>query len=518
MESESESDGLDFPGPTSNHALFRFLSGIFAQQAQQMSLPQLSGSGGAQQNLRVERQPPSPESMRDELQREQRERPDKGGLYDLPNQASLNTLLNQFFATIGAVLPIVNRPTLPSANAKPLSRSARALLNVSCAHATATTMSGQAEIFYRRALELLDERTMRGSTLELVQSLLLICLFQQNHQRSIASWTYHAMTVRAAYQLGIHAPATYYNHGPQEGEVRKRLWYAIINQDRYLNISLGRPCLIPNQYICLEKLNQTPPGAGYGRESADNVKYFASSTALYSIQGLAIDQLYDHNIEPTVESPFIDKISNSSRLLVELEKWRDEISPAFGSLPIVDHDAWSSTVYESNRYRVLLTLQYYSTRLVLNAPILTSFLKARATKQTNAEVHALAKSAIPAIENDFSAAASFEKLIRGISTTAPRFLDLNGAWFTCNFHMFTINLHLFGVLLACQHQDAMPYVQSVTATEVREALGHGIKTLHAVERTSHMSRKARHCLQSFLQVYDSLSKPRLVLLNIQMLT
>lgn len=103
-----------------------------------------------------------------------------------------------------------------------------------------------------------------------VQALLLICVFQQNHQRSVASWTYHAIAVKAAYQLGLQSPSSYQDLHIPEKEVRKRLWYGIINQDRYssfswepfillltayrcLSISLGRPCLIAPEHIRIEK-------------------------------------------------------------------------------------------------------------------------------------------------------------------------------------------------------------------------------------------------------------------------
>ena len=42
----------------------------------------------------------------------------------------------------------------------------------------------------------------------------------------------HAVAVKAAYQLGLHSPVTYEDHGLQDSELRRRLWYAVINQDK----------------------------------------------------------------------------------------------------------------------------------------------------------------------------------------------------------------------------------------------------------------------------------------------
>jgi hypothetical protein len=80
----------------------------------------------------------------------------------------------------------------------------------------------------------------------------LLCCFQQNTQRSIASWTYHAITVKAAIQLGLHAPAFYNEHGTQKNELLKRVWFAVINQDSLLSTAMGRPCLIPSEHVQID--------------------------------------------------------------------------------------------------------------------------------------------------------------------------------------------------------------------------------------------------------------------------
>lgn len=108
----------------------------------------------------------------------------------------------------------------------------RALLNLICAHASSPQQNGDPESFYRRALALLDDRTLRGSNVEVIEALLLLSAFQQNNQRAVASWTYHALAVKAAYQLGLHSSSPFDEVGIEQMELRKRLWYAVINQDR----------------------------------------------------------------------------------------------------------------------------------------------------------------------------------------------------------------------------------------------------------------------------------------------
>lgn len=53
----------------------------------------------------------------------------------------------------------------------------------------------------------------------------------------------------------------------------------------------------------------------------------------------------------------------------------------------------------------------------------------------------------------------------------------------------------------------MPLQQVIDSSEVRNALELGLRTLEMVERSSLMSRKGRHCLRRFLQVFDTLGTP-----------
>ena len=78
----------------------------------------------------------------------------------------------------------------------------------------------------------------------IVQAILLLCSFQQNTQRSIASWTYHAIAVKAAFQMGLHASSLYDVGVSHRCEILKRVWLGVIIQDIALSMAFGRPRLI----------------------------------------------------------------------------------------------------------------------------------------------------------------------------------------------------------------------------------------------------------------------------------
>lgn len=66
-----------------------------------------------------------------------------------------------------------------------------------------------------------------------VQVLLLVASYQQQHQMPVSSWTYHALAVKAAFELGLHCPFSYKELSPSDAALSIRSWYSLIIQDRY---------------------------------------------------------------------------------------------------------------------------------------------------------------------------------------------------------------------------------------------------------------------------------------------
>jgi hypothetical protein len=116
--------------------------------------------------------PPSSSSARHE--EASRVTPHAVDIYTLPNRQNVTLLINQFSSTVGIVLPIANLSNLlyeydrgARENNKQLPRSVRALLNIVCAYACYTIGGAETEEYYYRAVALLDEQTLRGSSLAL---------------------------------------------------------------------------------------------------------------------------------------------------------------------------------------------------------------------------------------------------------------------------------------------------------------------------------------------------------------
>lgn len=218
-------------GPTSNHAVFRSLSGVFARMTSLRNCTSrfdhsVYGSDGDHETNNL--------ASEDQTTQRQNEG-DKVDPFSLPNNKDLMDLINRFSENIGMVFPFIVTSSLIEGGNQKSSRIKRALLNIVCAYAASSLHMQDSEVFYRRALNLLDECTLRGSSIELIQTLLLLASYQQNNQRAVASWTYHALAVKAAYQLGLHSSRRHdSNRSSTVTELRQRLWQAVINQDRYV--------------------------------------------------------------------------------------------------------------------------------------------------------------------------------------------------------------------------------------------------------------------------------------------
>ncbi|KAI0145158.1 fungal-specific transcription factor domain-containing protein [Xylariaceae sp. FL1272] len=501
-------------GPTSNHVLFRKLSERFIDYTTTKSsshAPFISNgnSNGTSRQVsppsdtnaaHVKEEPHHPRRFHSEFIQQ-----------PSPSPQEAEALIDQYEITIGATLPILNRTDLVSPH-ETRSSPVRALFCIIYALVSGLTCDNTtANAFQRQStLSLLDSGLFRGSMLESIQVLVLNCVFLQNNQRSFESWTYHAMAVKTCYQLGLHIPTSYHQYGVHERELRKRVWYSVVNQDRALSVALGRPFLIPSQYVRTEM-----PKCQMSNEASDKPRnypalevlaYFNSLVAIHNMKGRITDSLYSSNIPfEEQDQSYGEILTERLRLNIRLEQWRDEISLFGKVLTFADIRDWTESSFVEHRFQVLLSIQFYSTKLLLNAPVLTGFLQLRKTKTSySAEQIAVLNSALATIEADYVVSEDFRSLIYAVNEQAPQFLAANATWWICNFCAFSIVLHILGILLACQTIEGEIYVQTIKTTTVRKSLDSALETLKSIGGTSSMSAKAYSCIQNFLRVYDTL--------------
>ena len=147
-----------------------------------------------------------------------------------------------------------------------------------------------------------------------------------------------------------------------------------------------------------------------------------------------VEKLYDHNIESNEELSTQDVLSARLQLSWELQKWRDASSSFVTILSDEPLLEWTLTSFDTIRFQIILSIFYYRTVLLINAPVLVRVLDKALRDQNNLEeFKLLLESAIPAIETDFFAAQQLQRIIQELATSSDQFIDRNALWYVCNY-------------------------------------------------------------------------------------
>ncbi|KAJ9134261.1 C6 transcription factor [Pleurostoma richardsiae] len=505
---------IGYFGPTSNHALFRSLTAAMVNSGHRLTL--LRQQESDRQHVPVP-EPPRPRRTLLPGRTSALDRPTNEDPF--PGPLTAIQWVTAFFDTVGAVLPYVNESALLREvdtagsrleNSRTTPRSVEALLNIVFAHALiATSEADSAEPFYHRAiaLVLLDEQTVCNSTLETVQALLLLGSFQQNTQRAMASLTTHALAVKTSYQLGLHSPSCYEGLGTLEKELRAKLWFAVVNQDRILSTALGRPCLIPPHYVRNDILDSLVPLQSSRTvampSSMESLLYFRHLTSLHEIMGITVESIYGSNIGSPSDLLPGDLTAKTIELLFRLQKWRDSISPFCILGPKSDLSTWPASRFQSERYMLLLSIYYHKTMMLASAPVLMAVLE-RATDYAAADDAATAgilqDASVPVLKSDLHAIREYQRIASSILRHRPAFFKSNAVWWVCNFICLTMCLHLFAIWLISILSERIPSAIGVTSSTVETLLLEALDTLKSVGGSSMMSLKAHRCLHRYIRL------------------
>ncbi|KAL1801137.1 hypothetical protein ACET3X_001479 [Alternaria dauci] len=518
---ESPQQDIGYFGPTSNHALFRILTSALTQRLPILCRsPRQNIAVSSSRFLNQQQLDASKQHLKPSLQHMLTNQEHKGHLVSSSDQ-DLQSLVNHFFEAQGSVFPYVDRTVLglgedrsflvPFENS---SNTKKALLNIIGAHAALTKSSPDAEIFYRRTLVLLDGLPLRGSGLEFVQAVLLLCTFQQNTQRSIASWTYHAIAVKASFQMGLHALTLYDGKDPGHCEILQRVWLGVIIQDSALSMALGRPRLIFPPHARIPHRQMSLLG------HTNSAIYFYQLAELTKVRASILEAIEDHHFGSSQSITIQEILPQRLQHICTLEQWKRTLPPASALATYAEVALWSPPLFSSNRFRILLTIHYHVTVLLINRPVLEAIA---GRELGDDQFHWCTGEILLALQNDFASATELVDMISYIAKTCPGFFDNNAIWWTCNYYVFTAALHLFAILLASCQSDSTVLDRLPDSLEIRKAVVSSLQTLETIERCSLMSRKGRQCLQKFLHVLETFvlhaaSAPNDILYNDPMLT
>jgi hypothetical protein len=122
-------------------------------------------------------------------------------------------------------------------------------------------------------------------------------------------------------------------------------------------------------------------------------------------------------------------VAQRLELIDDLEVWRLKCSHTFTMRMNFEVDGWNAS--ETTPFGTLLTLQYYSTAMLINNHVLTSCVSD--TDHWSGSLRSCTDEAAIAIKHDFVVARALCNLVGSIAKGCPGFIDQNAIWWMCNY-------------------------------------------------------------------------------------
>lgn len=367
----------------------------------------------------------------------------------LPSVEEMDSLLDIYFDTAGAVFPFIHeqtmRKTYTECRLNGFTRARRTwlgTLNMIFAMASsfdrdhvrsAKKRFDRANIFYKRALELCGDLSRRVISLEIVHFLLLVVIHCQGTQRSVQAWNNHGLVIRSAMALGLHSDSTAMAADPINREYRRRTWIVIYCLDKVLSVAFGRPASIPDEQMTQrDPASEISPPDSEGLQ--DNVdlpgKFLAVSFSLYQVMGKSLIDQYGANLENAGSNPDdIALLKASGELRKMLRTWAASLP---SHLSLCDPASTMLSQHAPcNRFRVILTLRYHNLSILIHKPLLSATMR-RLFRAGSAERESppyLKQLAVAEAHECISAAQLTVDIVHSIITADPTSKNNLGAWF-----------------------------------------------------------------------------------------
>ncbi|CAI7573380.1 unnamed protein product [Penicillium viridicatum] len=390
--------------------------------------------------------------------------------FALPPQMEANALLHLFFTTVNMMLPCIHEDsfremykTLQVGGTRSVRRSWLGSLNVVFALATNVMTATSPNI----------ERATRS-----MQLFLLMETYLEGTTSSSLAWTLHGLAVKGAYQLGLHV-MNLKSISQIDREVRRRLWYWCIMNDRFLSVTYGRPPLIPLSHVRPEASPYLPFSNAPSGVTVSSLAYFDAMMSITHIMGDALERLYDQNLGLRTRLPISETLNQISKLRWELAQWQDNLPP---SLQIITSQETVDDVpltAGTMRLRVLLSLRFLGARILIIRPVLSQFLDLPGT--TGSDEHQAEW-----LRN--SGAVLLADLVR----TCADILQIT----------FNSSLAVLGILLIKRIPAYSGQLSTFSLSELRDLLETAVEILGGLNKGSETVMRCRDTLTRLITAFD----------------
>ena len=467
---DPEESDVRFLGPSSNIAFLRQISAATTSVLQAVGVVPTSDVESTQQGSIVTFTRPSSPPNKTSTQFASSDA--SRDIRALPAEQRVIQLLHLFFSDTGMLFPYVHHEeivntyfNLKRAQFVGVRRSWLCLLNVIFAFSTSGSLRQnqpadddtiESEVFFHRACRLTEGFDRRRPTLEMIQCFLLMSQYQQGTQHFDRVWDLHGMTLKPAWQLGLHCKIDSSSISALEVETRKRTFFGCLLLDRTLAMTFGRPPILPNHYFTMElpvskSLEAFVPSREVVSSSApDTVCLFTATIQLYLLVGDILANLYGNNLSSDLPRSMSDmtqsvlclekRLASWKRALpVELQKrpWMSDISNVQVSTPL-------SGDHVSDRLSIIMTLRHLNVRILLHRAVLSKFLAddCHAEDQDSTDVffYGVAEQSVIVCETSAS------ELVAVVYSMGSNTAFLSAWWLTA-YYTFNAALVLFACLV-----------------------------------------------------------------------
>ncbi|KAJ6016984.1 hypothetical protein N7451_000363 [Penicillium sp. IBT 35674x] len=334
--------------------------------------------------------------------------------YTLPAKALAERLLSLYMDSVQPSLPIIRQTlfvdqfnSLYSGNSIQPGRKWLALLNLVfavssklCQIAGQDTHNKENKFFSRAQTLIISESLVEDhEDLQQVQAETLAAFFLLTSSQINRAWKMIGTATRSAIALGLHLRATHNKLSASALEARHKLWWSIFILENLLSVMTGRASGLGNSFCSappplvaedvdsftddapearLERPTENPPmkwtinqqheqlkaqRASMKSMDANDELYFFCLTDLILISHTASTRVYSTD---AVKQGWDSIQSRLNFFNKTLEEWSSSLPDSI-SFKIVDAGQSLSKV---NAYKISLSLQYYSSRIILNRPCL----------------------------------------------------------------------------------------------------------------------------------------------------
>ncbi|KAI3012293.1 transcriptional regulator family: Fungal Specific TF [Aspergillus niger] len=476
----ADEEDCGFFGPSSNIAFLRHLSCAVAHSASAQKeitsppLDRVAYDGGFVSATRPSS--PSHDQRPESLEGE------KFDKFALPPPEESLALIHRYFADTGLLFPYIHPPTFFDTyaelkdNSKRVRRTWLGLLNIILAMAKLTAVSGttsaetgisESAIYYHRALSLCKGEILRGTTLEVVQYLLVMGQYLQGTQKSVQAWTIHGLAVKAALQLGLHSKGASRAFTPLEQEVRKRTWFGCVVLDRSLSMTFGRPAAIPDCYVKLDlpafQGRSEVLSIGNETDAHNSIRFFNATVTLYKQIANIIDRIYGQNLGCDSPLSIGETVGRVLGIENQLFSWVLGLPESLRQVTVqsMREEIERSEVGDEGhhklyplKFRIILTLRYFHVQILLHRPILVKFLDATGPSGLEAdEVKLLNDIGYSSMNKCVDSAMGIIDIIHELVSTTGWQKDLLGAWWYSLYYTFNAALVIIGAMWVQRNRD-----------------------------------------------------------------